>query len=110
VRLHGVVFRQLMQEYPWDTFLAGFSESHCAGHHFWRFMDPTYPRPRIRMTRRHHRTGLPGDRSRDREDARLGGRGCAVLRSLRSGHGSALPRLLESPTGPGLARLWRQQG
>ena len=44
VRLHGEVFRQLMQEYPWDTFLAGFSEPHCAGHHFWRFMDPSYPR------------------------------------------------------------------
>lgn len=44
VRRRGEVIRFLMQASPWDTFFAGFSESHCAGHHFWRFMDPTYPR------------------------------------------------------------------
>jgi predicted AlkP superfamily phosphohydrolase/phosphomutase len=52
VRLHGEVIRALIQDSPWDTFIAGFSESHCAGHHFWRFMDPSHPR--------HPRTDLQG--------------------------------------------------
>jgi predicted AlkP superfamily phosphohydrolase/phosphomutase len=28
----------------WDFFLGVFSESHCAGHQFWHFMDSTHPR------------------------------------------------------------------
>lgn len=44
VRLHGEIIRTLIQASSWDTFVAGFSESHCAGHHFWRFMDPAHPR------------------------------------------------------------------
>jgi predicted AlkP superfamily phosphohydrolase/phosphomutase len=52
VRLHGEVIRTLIQASPWDTFVAGFSESHCAGHHFWRFMDSSHPR--------HPRTALHG--------------------------------------------------
>jgi predicted AlkP superfamily phosphohydrolase/phosphomutase len=44
VRLRGEVIQTLMQASPWDTFVAGFSESHCAGHHFWRFMDSLHPR------------------------------------------------------------------
>ncbi len=28
----------------WDFFFGVFSESHCAGHQFWHFMDPTHPR------------------------------------------------------------------
>jgi predicted AlkP superfamily phosphohydrolase/phosphomutase len=36
VRAHGELFRWLMRKEPWDVFFAGFSASHCAGHHFWR--------------------------------------------------------------------------
>jgi predicted AlkP superfamily phosphohydrolase/phosphomutase len=43
VRLRGRVFRSLMQERPWDVFVAAFSEPHCVGHHFWRFMDVAHP-------------------------------------------------------------------
>ncbi len=43
VRLRGRVFRSLMQERPWDVFVAAFSEPHCIGHHFWRFMDESHP-------------------------------------------------------------------
>jgi predicted AlkP superfamily phosphohydrolase/phosphomutase len=43
VRLRGRVFRALMQERPWDVFVAAFSEPHCIGHHFWRFLDMTHP-------------------------------------------------------------------
>jgi predicted AlkP superfamily phosphohydrolase/phosphomutase len=45
VRLRGQVIRCLMKERPWDVFLACFSESHCAGHLFWRFLDPPPSRP-----------------------------------------------------------------
>jgi predicted AlkP superfamily phosphohydrolase/phosphomutase len=44
VRLRGRVFRSLMQERPWDVFVAAFSEPHCIGHHFWHFMDAGHPR------------------------------------------------------------------
>ena len=27
----------------WDVFFAAFSEAHCAGHHFWQFLDSTHP-------------------------------------------------------------------
>lgn len=43
-RLHGEVFRWLMQKQEWDIFFAGFSAPHCIGHHFWHFMDPEHPR------------------------------------------------------------------
>lgn len=43
VRCRGRVFRALMQERPWDVFVAAFSEPHCIGHHFWHFMDPSHP-------------------------------------------------------------------
>jgi predicted AlkP superfamily phosphohydrolase/phosphomutase len=43
VRVRGRVFRALMQERPWDVFVAAFSEPHCIGHHFWRFLDVTHP-------------------------------------------------------------------
>jgi predicted AlkP superfamily phosphohydrolase/phosphomutase len=46
VRLHGQMFRALMQERPWDVFFSAFSAPHCIGHHFWSFMDPTHPRHR----------------------------------------------------------------
>ena len=43
VRLRGRVFRSLMRERPWDVFVAAFSEPHCIGHHFWRFLDAGHP-------------------------------------------------------------------
>ncbi len=44
VRLRGRVASWLMQSQPWDVFFVSFSESHCAGHHFWHYMDPAHPR------------------------------------------------------------------
>ncbi len=44
VRLRGQAARWLMQNRPCDVFFVVFSETHCIGHHFWRFMDPTHPR------------------------------------------------------------------
>jgi predicted AlkP superfamily phosphohydrolase/phosphomutase len=44
VRKHGQLFRWLMRERPTDVFYGAFSAPHCAGHHFWRFMDPEHPR------------------------------------------------------------------
>jgi predicted AlkP superfamily phosphohydrolase/phosphomutase len=44
VHLRGRVCRWLMENQEWDVFFAVFSETHCVGHHFWRFVDPTHPR------------------------------------------------------------------
>ena len=44
VRLHGRVFRALMEEREWDVFFAAFSAPHCIGHHLWHFLDSTHPR------------------------------------------------------------------
>jgi predicted AlkP superfamily phosphohydrolase/phosphomutase len=44
VNQHGEVFRWLMRERQWDVFLAGFSASHCIGHHFWHGTDESHPR------------------------------------------------------------------
>jgi predicted AlkP superfamily phosphohydrolase/phosphomutase len=35
----------------WDFFFGVFSESHCAGHQFWHFMDPEHPRYDLRAPR-----------------------------------------------------------
>jgi predicted AlkP superfamily phosphohydrolase/phosphomutase len=43
IKLHGEMCRFLMEREDWDVFFAGFSETHCAGHHFWRFYDATNP-------------------------------------------------------------------
>ncbi len=43
VRLRGAVLRHLMQHEPWDVLVAGFSEPHCIGHHFWHRMDAARP-------------------------------------------------------------------
>ncbi len=43
VRLHGELFRWLMEKERWDIFFAGFSAPHCIGHHFWHYMDPAHP-------------------------------------------------------------------
>ena len=44
VRLHGELFRWLMNKEQWDIFFAGFSAPHCIGHHFWHHMDQRHPR------------------------------------------------------------------
>jgi predicted AlkP superfamily phosphohydrolase/phosphomutase len=44
VRKHGELFRWLIARDPCDVFFAGFSGSHCVGHHFWRFADEHHPR------------------------------------------------------------------
>lgn len=44
VRLRGDVMRWLAEEHEWDVFVAGISESHCIGHHFWHWLDPRHPR------------------------------------------------------------------
>lgn len=43
VRLHGELFRSLMEKERWDIFFAGFSAAHCIGHHFWHYLDPAHP-------------------------------------------------------------------
>lgn len=43
VRLRGAVLRDLLEREDWDLFFAAFSESHCSGHQFWHFQDPTHP-------------------------------------------------------------------
>jgi predicted AlkP superfamily phosphohydrolase/phosphomutase len=42
VRVRGELYRFLMAREDWDVFFAGFSETHCAGHHFWQFLDPSH--------------------------------------------------------------------
>ncbi len=41
--LKGELFSSLLDRDTWDFFFATFSESHCAGHHFWSNHDPTHP-------------------------------------------------------------------
>jgi predicted AlkP superfamily phosphohydrolase/phosphomutase len=43
VAQHGELFRWLMESQDWDLFVCCFCEAHCAGHHFWGYMDPSYP-------------------------------------------------------------------
>jgi predicted AlkP superfamily phosphohydrolase/phosphomutase len=43
VRVRGELYRMLLDREPWDVFFAAFSESHCAGHHFWQYFDPAHP-------------------------------------------------------------------
>ncbi len=35
IELHGEMCRLMMDREDWDVFFAGFSETHCVGHHFW---------------------------------------------------------------------------
>jgi predicted AlkP superfamily phosphohydrolase/phosphomutase len=42
VRCHGMAFRWLMQERPWDLFFGSFSAAHCIGHHFWQEVNPSH--------------------------------------------------------------------
>ncbi len=43
VRKRGAVLHDLLQREEWDLFFGAFSETHCAGHQFWHFQDPTHP-------------------------------------------------------------------
>jgi predicted AlkP superfamily phosphohydrolase/phosphomutase len=43
VRVRGQLYRFLMEREDWDVLFAAFSETHCAGHHFWQFLDPSHP-------------------------------------------------------------------
>jgi predicted AlkP superfamily phosphohydrolase/phosphomutase len=38
------VLRHFLGQENWDFFMGVFSESHCAGHQFWHFTDPSHPR------------------------------------------------------------------
>lgn len=38
------LLRHVLNLEAWDFFFGVFSESHCAGHQFWHFMEPTHPR------------------------------------------------------------------
>jgi predicted AlkP superfamily phosphohydrolase/phosphomutase len=42
VQIRGELYRSLLSREPWDVFFAAFSETHCAGHHFWQFLDSTH--------------------------------------------------------------------
>jgi predicted AlkP superfamily phosphohydrolase/phosphomutase len=44
VRIHGALFRDLLERESWDVFFASFSAPHCIGHHYWHWVDPTHPR------------------------------------------------------------------
>jgi predicted AlkP superfamily phosphohydrolase/phosphomutase len=35
--------REMLARERWDLFSITFSEAHCAGHHFWHFVDPRHP-------------------------------------------------------------------
>lgn len=43
VRRRGAVLRDLLDREDWDLFFAAFSETHCSGHQFWHFQDPSHP-------------------------------------------------------------------
>src|ERR1700733_4457776 len=42
VRVRGELYRFLLAREDWDVFFAAFSETHCAGHHFWQFLDQSH--------------------------------------------------------------------
>jgi len=43
VRIRGELYRWMLEREPWDVFFAAFSEAHCAGHHFWQYLDSSHP-------------------------------------------------------------------
>ena len=45
------LLRHCLAMEDWDFFFGVFSESHCAGHQFWHFMDPGHPRYDLRAPR-----------------------------------------------------------
>ncbi len=44
VQKKTALLRYCLEMTDWDFFFGVFSESHCAGHQFWHFMDPGHPR------------------------------------------------------------------
>jgi predicted AlkP superfamily phosphohydrolase/phosphomutase len=44
VQKKTALLRHCLDLDDWDFFFGVFSESHCAGHQFWHFMDPGHPR------------------------------------------------------------------
>jgi predicted AlkP superfamily phosphohydrolase/phosphomutase len=38
------IAEDLLAREPWDLFMIGFGDSHCAGHQFWHLHDPSHPR------------------------------------------------------------------
>jgi len=43
VHKRGALLRDMLEREEWDLFFGAFSETHCAGHQFWHFQDPTHP-------------------------------------------------------------------
>ncbi|MCI0466454.1 MAG: alkaline phosphatase family protein [Beijerinckiaceae bacterium] len=37
------LYRDYMQRENWDLFTVCYTESHCTGHQFWHFLDPSHP-------------------------------------------------------------------
>lgn len=44
VQRKTMLLRHFLAQEDWDFFMGVFSESHCAGHQFWHFGDPSHPR------------------------------------------------------------------
>ncbi|MGH6936008.1 MAG: alkaline phosphatase family protein, partial [Methylocella sp.] len=38
------IYLDYLQREPWDLFNVCYTESHCAGHQFWHFLDPNHPK------------------------------------------------------------------
>ncbi len=38
------IAEDILQREPWDLFMIGFGDSHCAGHQCWHVHDPSHPR------------------------------------------------------------------
>lgn len=43
IEAKSVFVPDLLDRESWDLFVCTFSESHCAGHQFWHFLDPRHP-------------------------------------------------------------------
>ncbi|MFB8786998.1 hypothetical protein, partial [Pasteurella multocida] len=43
IRLKGALTRELLARQDLDHIFVVFGEPHKAGHHLWKFMDPTHP-------------------------------------------------------------------
>jgi predicted AlkP superfamily phosphohydrolase/phosphomutase len=44
IRKKTALLRHCLAMEEWDFFFGVYSESHCAGHQFWHFLDPSHPR------------------------------------------------------------------
>ncbi|HEY8006302.1 MAG TPA: alkaline phosphatase family protein [Methylocella sp.] len=38
------IYLDYLRREPWDLFNVCYTESHCAGHQFWHFLDPNHPK------------------------------------------------------------------